>query len=74
MRLCLAVVSILAISCAAQSPANPNMLVTTAWLLPWYVCWLLPLAALGEDRRLRIAAFVATLYLIWARTPVILGG
>src|SRR5204862_7630852 len=54
--------------------ATFGVLVTTAWLLPWYGCWLLPLAALGEGRRLRIAAFVATLYLIWARTPVILGG
>ena len=59
---------------ASAGWATFGVLVTTAWLLPWYVCWLLPLAALGEDRRLRIAAFVATLYLIWARTPVILGG
>jgi hypothetical protein len=60
------------IACAGW--ATFGVLVTTAWLLPWYVCWLLPLAALGEDRRLRIAALVATVYLIWARTPVILGG
>jgi alpha-1,6-mannosyltransferase len=53
--------------------ATFGVLATTAWLLPWYVCWLLPLAALGEDRRLRIAAGVATVYLIWARTPLILG-
>jgi hypothetical protein len=60
------------IACAGW--ATFGVLVTTAWLLPWYVCWLLPLAALGEDRRLRIAALIATVYLIWARTPVILGG
>jgi hypothetical protein len=58
---------------ASAGWATFGVLVTTAWLLPWYVCWLLPLAALGEDRRLRIAAGVATVYLIWARTPVILG-
>ena len=28
------------------------LLVTAASLLPWYVAWLLPLAALGRDRRL----------------------
>jgi hypothetical protein len=60
------------IACAGW--ATFGVLVTTAWLLPWYVCWLLPLAALGGDRRLRIAALIATAYLIWARTPVILGG
>ena len=28
------------------------LLVTAASLLPWYVAWLMPLAALGRDRRL----------------------
>jgi hypothetical protein len=53
--------------------ATFGVLATTAWLLPWYVVWLLPLAALGEDRRLQAAALVATAYLIWARTPLIVG-
>jgi hypothetical protein len=34
----------------------------TAWtLLPWYVCWLMPLVALTRDRRLWRIATVATL-------------
>ena len=37
------------IACAGW--ATFGVLVTTAWLLPWYVCWLLPLAALGDDRQ-----------------------
>jgi hypothetical protein len=32
------------------------MLVASSSLLPWYVAWLLPLAALGRDRRLAGAA------------------
>lgn len=59
------------IACAGW--ATLGVLVTTTWLLPWYGSWLLPLAALGDDRRLRLAALAATLYLIWARTPLILG-
>jgi hypothetical protein len=36
------------------------MLATASSLLPWYVAWLLPLAALGTDRRLFKAALVMT--------------
>jgi hypothetical protein len=36
------------------------MLVTASSLLPWYVAWLIPLAALGGDRRLWKAAFIVT--------------
>jgi Glycosyltransferase family 87 len=32
------------------------LLICTAWLLPWYAVWTLPLAALSDDRRLRAAA------------------
>jgi alpha-1,6-mannosyltransferase len=34
------------------------LLVTAASLLPWYVAWLMPLAALGRDRRLWKASLV----------------
>ena len=34
------------------------MLVTAGSLLPWYVCWLMPLAALGTDRRLWRASII----------------
>jgi hypothetical protein len=36
------------------------LLVTAASLLPWYVSWLMPLAALGRDRRLWRAAIIVT--------------
>jgi hypothetical protein len=47
------------------------VLLTSTWLLPWYVVWLLPLAALAEDRRLQIAALLFCGYVIWARLPVL---
>jgi alpha-1,6-mannosyltransferase len=40
--------------------ATVAMLVTASSLLPWYVVWLLPLAALSPDRRLRLTAIVMT--------------
>jgi alpha-1,6-mannosyltransferase len=36
------------------------MLVASSSLLPWYVAWLLPLAALGRDRRLATTAIIFT--------------
>jgi alpha-1,6-mannosyltransferase len=36
------------------------MLLASSSLLPWYVAWLLPLAALGRDRRLATTAIVFT--------------
>ncbi|HEY8625850.1 MAG TPA: polyprenol phosphomannose-dependent alpha 1,6 mannosyltransferase MptB [Solirubrobacteraceae bacterium] len=40
--------------------ATVAMLATASSLLPWYVAWLLPLAALGTDRRLFKASLVMT--------------
>ncbi len=40
--------------------ATAFLLVTTSALLPWYVAWLIPLAALGSDRRLWRTAIVMT--------------
>jgi hypothetical protein len=44
------------------------LLVTLGWVLPWYVLWLLPLAALSGSRRLQNTALVLGAYLIivWA--------
>jgi hypothetical protein len=44
------------------------LLVTLSWVLPWYVLWVLPLAALSSSRPLRRAATVLGVYLIivWA--------
>jgi alpha-1,6-mannosyltransferase len=40
------------------------LLVTTSWLLPWYLVWLLPLAAVAGDARLRAATLVFTVYVL----------
>jgi hypothetical protein len=45
------------------------LLVTLGWVLPWYVLWLLPLAALSSSRRLRTTALVLGAYLIIAWAP-----
>jgi alpha-1,6-mannosyltransferase len=40
--------------------ATVGMLITAGFLLPWYVAWLIPLAALSRDRRLLIASVALT--------------
>jgi len=45
------------------------LLVTLGWVLPWYVLWLLPLAALSGSRRLRTTALVLGVYFIIAWAP-----
>jgi alpha-1,6-mannosyltransferase len=55
---------------AATAWATLAMLVTSAWLMPWYVSWLLPLAALGRDRRLGAATLALCAYLVVMRVPI----
>lgn len=45
------------------------LLLSTAWLLPWYVVWVLPLAALVPGWRLRAAALVMCAYAIMIHLP-----
>ena len=45
------------------------LIASLAWLVPWYVIWLLPLAALGTSLRLRRAAMAITVYLVFAFIP-----
>jgi hypothetical protein len=40
------------------------LLMSTAWLLPWYAIWLLPLAAVSSDRRLLAATLVFCAYAV----------
>ena len=40
--------------------ATVAMLVAASSLLPWYVAWALPLAAVGRDRRLATTALIFT--------------
>jgi Glycosyltransferase family 87 len=45
------------------------LLASLAWLMPWYVIWLLPLAVLAGSVRLRRTALVATAVLILSFMP-----
>jgi len=45
------------------------LLLGTAWLLPWYAVWVLPLAAVGNDRRLRWAAILFCAYAMLIHLP-----
>lgn len=47
------------------------LLVTTAWLLPWYVAWVVPFAALSADRRLLGAVWALTLAIVVLRLPLL---
>jgi hypothetical protein len=40
-----------------------------AWLVPWYIVWVLPLAALGASIRLRRATALFTVFLVLAFVP-----
>jgi hypothetical protein len=54
---------------AASGWASVALLVTLSWVLPWYVLWVLPMAALSNSRRLRNTALVLGVYLIVAWAP-----
>ncbi len=53
----------------ASGWASVALLVTLGWVLPWYVLWVLPLAALSASRRLRVTALALGVYLIVAWAP-----
>jgi hypothetical protein len=46
------------------------LIASLAWLVPWYVVWVLPLAALGTSLRLRRVALAFTAFLVIAFAPV----
>jgi hypothetical protein len=50
--------------------ATLGVLLTTAWLVPWYAIWLLPLAALGADRRLVVASIALCAYMMVIAMPL----
>ncbi len=50
--------------------ATLALLLSTAWLLPWYAIWPLPLAAVCGDRRLRAAALVVCAYAVLIHLPL----
>lgn len=55
---------------SAAGWATVALLVTLSWVLPWYVLWVLPFAALSGSRRLRVAALVLGVYFIAAWAPI----
>ncbi len=50
--------------------ASVALLVTLSWVLPWYVLWVLPMAALSRSVRLRRVSLLLGVYLIIAWAPV----
>lgn len=46
------------------------LLLTLAWVLPWYILWALPLAALSSSRRLRLTVLLFGVYLILVWVPL----
>lgn len=45
------------------------LILSLAWLMPWYAIWLTPFAALGGSSRLRKAALALTVYLVLCFIP-----
>jgi len=54
----------------ASAWAMAGLLIATAWLLPWYLLWALPLAALSRDRPLQLLVLGLTAYQLGARIPL----
>jgi hypothetical protein len=46
------------------------LLLATSWLLPWYLIWALPLAAISRDRPLQLLTLALTAYQLGARIPL----
>jgi hypothetical protein len=57
-------------SLTASGWATIALLVTLSWVLPWYILWVLPMAALSRSRKLRVAALVLGAYLILTWMPL----
>lgn len=50
--------------------ATLAILIASAWLVPWYALWLLPLAALASDRRLMAASLVLCAWMLVIAVPL----
>jgi alpha-1,6-mannosyltransferase len=47
-----------------------GLLLASAWLLPWYLIWALPLVAISRDRPLQLLTLGLTAYQLGARIPL----
>jgi alpha-1,6-mannosyltransferase len=54
----------------ATAWATTGLLLATSWLLPWYLLWPLPAAALSRDRLLQLVVLGLTAYQLGARIPL----
>ncbi len=57
----------------ASGWATMALLLMLAWVLPWYVLWVLPLAALSRSRALRTTVVVFGAYLLLTWMPLATG-
>jgi hypothetical protein len=55
---------------SAAGWATLALLVASAWLVPWYAIWLMPLAALSGDRRLFAASLALCAYMLVIAVPL----
>lgn len=54
----------------ATAWATTGLLLATTWLLPWYLLWPLPAAALSRDRLVQLLLLALTAYQLGARVPL----
>jgi alpha-1,6-mannosyltransferase len=54
----------------AAAWAGAGLLLATAWLLPWYLIWALPFAALSRDRPLQLLVLAITAFQLGTRIPL----
>jgi hypothetical protein len=57
-------------SLTASGWATIALLLTLAWVLPWYILWVLPMAALSRSCKLRVATLALGAYLILTWMPL----
>lgn len=50
--------------------AGAGLLLATTWLLPWYLIWALPFAAISRDRALRVLILAITAFQLGTRIPL----
>ena len=54
----------------AAAGASLVLVLTLTWVMPWYVFWAVPLAALAKGRALRVAAIVVGALLLYTWLPL----